>query len=174
MIASRVGDGRGDATVVYTKDPGLGVWQPAAGGVMAFAWLAFLDPVVDVPAVVLDGHDPLGSAAYAADYEEVRTIGSVDSQVRTAEQTAIARFFSRNPVLEYRDALCRYLESEPLGLLPTTRLFARIDAAQVDGLHPDLAAEVRRRLLATLPGHRRSRRRRQPGTLPHPGPGLRS
>ena len=80
---------------------------------------------------MLDGHDPLGSTAYAVDYEEVRTLGSVDSEVRTAEQTAIARFFSRNPVLEYRDALCRYLESEPLGLLPTTRMFARIDAAQL-------------------------------------------
>ena len=131
MIASRVGDGRGDPTVVYDKDPGLGVWQPATGGVMAIAWLAFLDPVVDVPPVVLDGPDPLGSTAYAEDYEEVRMIGSDDSATRTPEQTAIARFFSRNPVLEYRDALCRYLESEPLGLLPTTRLFARIDAAQV-------------------------------------------
>ena len=37
----------------------------------------------------------------------------------------------RNPILEYRDALCRYLDDEPMGLLPTTRLFARIDAAQV-------------------------------------------
>ena len=131
MIASRVGDGRGDPTVVYDKDPGLGVWQPATGGVMAIAWLAFLDPVVDVPPVVLDGPDPLGSTAYAEDYEEVRMIGSDDSATRTPEQTAIARFFSRNPVLDICDALCRYLESEPLGLLPTTRLFARIDAAEV-------------------------------------------
>jgi hypothetical protein len=37
----------------------------------------------------------------------------------------------RNPILEYRDALCRYLDDEAMGLLPTTRLFARIDAAQV-------------------------------------------
>ena len=29
----------------------------------------------------------------------------------------------------YRNALCEYLDAEPLGLLPTTRLFARIDAA---------------------------------------------
>jgi hypothetical protein len=131
MIASRVGDGRGDASVVYSKTPGIGVWQPAPGGVMAIAWLAFLDPVVDVSPVVLDGPDPLGSAAYARDYEEVRTVGSTVPGPRTGEQTAIAQFFARNPVLEYRDALCRYLDAEPLGLLPTTRLFARIDAAQV-------------------------------------------
>ena len=74
MIASRVGDGRGDASVVYSKAPGIGVWQPPATG-MAIAWLAFLRPVVDVPAVALDGPDPVGSAAYAIDYEEVRTMG---------------------------------------------------------------------------------------------------
>ncbi len=131
MIDSRVGDGRGDPSVVYAKAPGAGVWQPPQGGVMAFAWLAFVDPVVDVAPVTLDGPDPLGSAAYAQDYNEVRMVGSVASTTRTQEQTNIARFFAGNPVLTYRDALCRYLDDEPLGLLPTTRLFARIDAAQV-------------------------------------------
>ena len=29
----------------------------------------------------------------------------------------------------YREAVCTLLESEPLGLLPTTRFFARVDAA---------------------------------------------
>jgi hypothetical protein len=127
MIASRVGDGRG-ASVVYSKAPGVGVWQPPASG-MAIAWLAFLKPVVDVPAVQLDGPDPVGSAAYAVDYEEVRTMGASTGSDRTPEQTAIATFFSHNVVSEYRDALCRYLDDHPMGLLPTTRLFARIDAA---------------------------------------------
>jgi hypothetical protein len=127
MIASRVGDGRG-AAVVYSKPAGLGVWQPPATG-MAIAWLAFLRPVVEVPAVPLDGPDLLGSAAYARDYEEVRTMGAATGSARTPEQTAIATFFSHNVVSEYRDALCRYLDQHPLGLVPTTRLFARIDAA---------------------------------------------
>jgi hypothetical protein len=131
MIASRVGDGRNDSSIVYNKAPGIGVWQPPAGGAMAIAWLAYLKPVIDVPAVPLGGPDPLGSAAYAADYEEVRTMGAATGSLRTSEQTAIAQFFMRNPVLEYRDALCRYLDDEPLGLVPTTRLFARIDAAMI-------------------------------------------
>jgi hypothetical protein len=33
------------------------------------------------------------------------------------------------PVLTYRMALCDLLDGEPMGLLPTTRMFARIDAA---------------------------------------------
>ena len=59
----------------------------------------------------------------------MRTLGAVDSAGRSAEQTAVARFFSGNPVPMYRTALCNLLETEPMGLLPTTRLFARIDAA---------------------------------------------
>ena len=174
MIASRVGDGRGDPTVVYDKDPGLGVWQPATGGVMAIAWLAFLDPVVDVPPVVLDGPDPLGSTAYA---DGLRG-GPHDSapstaSVRTAEQTAIARFFSRNPVLEYRDALCRYLESEPLGLLPTTRLFARIDAAQVTAFIQTWRLKYDVGFWRPFQAIAAALDDGNPGTLPHPATGLR-
>jgi hypothetical protein len=131
MIASRVGDGRFDATRVYQKTPGPGVWQPAPGGVMALAWLGFLRPVVDVAPVALDGPDPLGSAAYAADYKEVAAVGSTTSTTRTAEQTAISQFFAPNVNPVYRTAVCDLLDAEPLGLLPTTRLFARIDAAVI-------------------------------------------
>ncbi len=135
MIASRVNDGRFDLTRVYSKTPGVGVWQPgpgapATGGGMALAWLGFLKPVVDVAPVVLDGPDPLTSPAYAADYNEVAAVGSLTSTTRTAEQTAIAQFFA--PALvgaAYRNAVCDVLDAEPMGLLPTTRMFARMDAA---------------------------------------------
>jgi hypothetical protein len=63
---------------------------------MALPWLGFVTPVIDVDPVALDGPDPLGSAAYAGDYAEVRTLGAVDSAGRSAEQTAVARFVSGN------------------------------------------------------------------------------
>ena len=130
MIASRVGDGRFDATRVYQKTPGPGVWQPAPGGVMALAWLGFLRPVVDVAPVALDGHDALTSPEYTADFREVASIGSTTSTTRTAEQTAIAQFFNLPTIsAAYRLAVCDVLAAEPLGLLPTTRLFARMDAS---------------------------------------------
>jgi hypothetical protein len=122
-------DGRNDATRLYSKAPAAGIWQPAPGGAMALPWLGFVTPVVDIQPVTLDGPDPITTPAYAQDYEEVRTLGvKVDSQ-RSDDQTAVALFFSGNPVPMYRTALCTLLEAEPLGLLPTTRLFARIDAS---------------------------------------------
>ncbi|HYH74221.1 MAG TPA: vanadium-dependent haloperoxidase [Nocardioides sp.] len=135
MIASRVGDGRGDPQYVYRKTAALGIWPAVtmAGGMplpgMALPWLGFVDPVVDVDPVALDGPDHYTTPAFAADYEEARTLGSTAGTSRTQAQTDVAVFFSNNPMLMYRNALCDHLGTEPLGLLPTTRLFARIDAA---------------------------------------------
>jgi hypothetical protein len=131
MIASRVGDGRFSSAIVYSKAPAPGIWQPPATG-MALAWLGFLEPVVDIEPVALDGPDPITSAAYAADYREVADIGSMTSTSRTADQTAISQFFGASTIsAAYRTAVCDVLDAEPLGLLPTTRMFARMDAAIV-------------------------------------------
>ncbi len=131
MIASRVDGGLPDPAVVYSKPPAPGVWQPAAGGAMALAGLGFVDPVVDIDPVVLDGPDPLTSADYAQDYNEVREVGDKAATLaaRSEDETAIALFFAANPVSMYRTAVCDLLDAKPLSLLRTTRLFARIDAA---------------------------------------------
>lgn len=161
-------DGRNDLTIQYTKTAALGIWPAQGPGGMALPWLGFVDPVVDVDPVTLDGPDPYDSPAFATDYEEARTLGSIAGTSRTQAQTDIAVFFSNNPMLMYRNALCDFLETEPLGLLPTTRLFARIDAAtattfietwrwkyQVGFWRPDQAVDA-----ALTDGN--------PGTNPHP------
>ncbi|WP_377641016.1 vanadium-dependent haloperoxidase [Oryzobacter terrae] len=129
MIASRAGDGYLDASRVYSKPPGIGVWQPPTGGVMAAAWVGFLRPVVSIAPVVLDGPDAVGTPAYRAHYDEVRLLGSATSTMRTAWQTQTAQFLNYITPLQYRDALCRHLDAEPLSLAATTHLFARLDAA---------------------------------------------
>jgi hypothetical protein len=134
MIASRVDDGRGDASWVYDKEEKAGIWQPVEGGTMAAAWLGFVDPIVHIRKVWLNGPDRLRSAAYAADYDEVRDLGSLTGSDRTQHQTDIAAFFSFNPNAMYRPALCDLLAAEPLGLRRTTRLFAEIDAAVATAL----------------------------------------
>ncbi len=129
VIASRVDDGRGDPSIVYTKTAAPGVWPASGPGGMGAAWLGFVDPLIDVEPVALNGPDALTSPGYAKDYDEVRRLGSATSTERTARQTATALFFVPNAVVTYRDALCRYLDDAPLGLLATTRMFARIDVA---------------------------------------------
>ena len=134
MIASRVGDGRG-AAITYSKNPAPGVWQPPPPpGGMLLPWLGFVDPLVLRRSVRVDGPDPITSAAYAADFNEVKRIGSLVATDRSAHDTETARFFNFNAILQLHEALIRHLEESPLSLPRTARLFAAIDAATADAL----------------------------------------
>ena len=137
---------------------------------MALPWLGFVKPVVDVPPVALDGPDPLTSAAYAKDYDEVRRVGAVDSPVteRTDEETAIARFFSANPVLTYRMALCDLLDgsrwgcSRPPGCSPGSMPRLPTPSSRPGGSSTRSASGDRSR-------RSRARQPRQPATSPQTG-----
>ena len=129
-LSARSGDGFNDTSVVYAKPPGTGVWQPAPGGAMAQAWLGFVRPLVATAPLAVGAPDPVGSAAYATDHEEVRLVGGAVSSERSPDEGDIARFFATfSPLYMYRDALCRLLDAEPMGLASTARLFAAVDAA---------------------------------------------
>jgi hypothetical protein len=135
MITSRADDGRGDAGIVYTAPTPIpaGDWEPPATGMLA-PWLGFVDPLVIGSSVHVNGPDGLRSQAYAADLNEVQTVGAADSEVRTQTQTDIALFFTANPVAQLNLALCDYLEQNPIGLIRTAKLFAVSQAAVADSL----------------------------------------
>ena len=134
MIASRAGDGFGDPSIRYTKNPRPGIWQPEPGTEMLAPWLGSLRPVVLRRLVQVDGPDPLMSAAYAADFNEVRRLGELDSDNRTPAQTATAQFFNSNSATMVGEALVRRLERRPIGLLTTTRIFAAMHASMTDSI----------------------------------------
>ena len=95
MVASRVDDGR-NANIVYTRAPAPGVWQPPPTG-MAVSWLGFVKPLVQRTPITVDGPDPIDSAAYAADFDEVKRLGSANSTERTAAQTRDCPLLQREP-----------------------------------------------------------------------------
>ena len=141
MIESRVDDGRNDASIVYSVPSPIpaGVWAPVpnppvAGGMLA-PWLGFVDPLVVSGPVAVDGPDALGSAAYTADYNEVKDVGVAAgaATTRTETQTQIALFFATsNPVVQLHMALCDYLTANPIGIERTATLFATSEAAVAD------------------------------------------
>src|SRR5215203_2508253 len=130
MVASREDDGR-NTEHLYKKAHKAGIWQPPATG-MAVPWLGFVKPLVLRNTVSVDGPDPIDSAAYATDFNEVKRVGSATSSERTANQTETAKFFGVNPVVQLRLALLDHLVSHPLSLARTTQLFAAVDAATAD------------------------------------------
>lgn len=107
LIATRAGDGWANTTIVYSKAPGIGVWQPAPGGGMAVPWLGFVRPLVlDSPTRIHpNGPDPVTSKRYAEDLAEVMTFGEDDSTARTPAQTATANFFNVNATAQMQVAM---------------------------------------------------------------------
>jgi hypothetical protein len=133
MIASRVDDGRDDLSIVYSRPEVAGVWQPPATGMLA-PWLGFVDPLVLSSIVKVPGPDPLTSASYARDYNEVRRLGSATSSERTAEQTDTALFFNSNSAIMLTEALVRRLHDDPIGVRRTAGLFAAAHGAEADSV----------------------------------------
>jgi len=133
MIASRVDDGRNDASIVYSRTPAPGVWQPPPTGMLA-PWLGFVTPLVLSRIVQVPGPDALTSAAYARDFNQVRRLGSATSTERTAEETDTALFFNSNSAIMLTEAVVRHLRDDPIGVRRTAALFAAAHGAEADSV----------------------------------------
>ncbi|PYK61519.1 MAG: hypothetical protein DME43_02280, partial [Verrucomicrobia bacterium] len=103
MIAARQGDGRfGPSPWVPNYAPGH--WQPLlnADGTQMLdptPWVGGVRPflIQSSSQFRTDGPNALTSDAYAEDFNEVKALGSVNSTVRTPEQTHIAIFWQGAP-----------------------------------------------------------------------------
>ena len=98
---------------------------------MAVPWYGFVDRVVGGRPVVVDGPDPVGSAAYRADLAEVQADGRAGAD---ADKAATATFFNVPGFALYRNALIAYLRAHPQGLSDTTHLFADLDRATAEAM----------------------------------------
>ena len=129
VIASRVDDGRGDPSIVYSAEPGVGVWVDTRP--MAVPWYGFVDRVNGGRPVAVDGPDPVGSPAYRADLAEVQADGRAGAD---ADKAATATFFNVPGFALYRNALIAYLRAHPQSLAATTDLFADLDRATAEAM----------------------------------------
>jgi hypothetical protein len=138
MIASRVGDGRELAgKIVYDRPADPGIWQPAAPATaMAFAHLGFVDLLVLSRRVRVDGPDSLDSAAYAADFNEVKERGSnaPPADAAAERRAATANFFNFNSATMVGSAVIEHLRQEPMGVGRTAFLFAAMHGAMADSI----------------------------------------
>jgi hypothetical protein len=76
----------------------------------------------------------LTSAAYAADVNEVKEIGSIGSAKRTPAQTHAAAFWQTNPGAGYNALARRLVDQHGLDLSDSARLFAMVDLSAADAL----------------------------------------
>jgi PAP2 superfamily len=141
MLSARANDGRfGSFTVVEGADPGEWRLAPPQGptGIVArdpAPWVGNVDPFI-VPHVEMlrtDGPNPLTSAAYADDFNEIKELGSLTSTKRKADQTAAAIFWQDSGAAIWNRVYRSLAASEDLDLVESARLYAMANLAAADG-----------------------------------------
>ena len=118
-----------------------GLWQPAPTG-PAFTHLPNATPFTmeSITQFAVPRHPELNSARYAADYEEVRLIGRIDSATRTAAQTETAKLWAAfqitptNLMFVWNHVVRDVTLSRNLSLLESARLYAFVNATINDSL----------------------------------------
>ena len=110
ILAWRATDGFSDPVVPFTGAGAiLGQWESATGTSMAAGNIAFTAPFVLTSNTQFQSAFPrpwttLASPEYAADYNEVATIGVKSGSSRTLDQTHIAFFFNGYATNDYIEA----------------------------------------------------------------------
>jgi hypothetical protein len=142
MIAAREGDGRfGPSPLVVTNEAGR--FQPLLNPdetqmLDPTPWVGGVRPFMIESASQFrtDGPRALSSADWAADFNEVKVLGSENSTVRTPEQTHIALWWQSNggPTVLW-NAVARDLVSEPqygVDTADSALLFAKLNLSGAD------------------------------------------
>ena len=102
VVAARATDGANGTPAVFTPGVGPGEYQltPPAFAPAGFTQTSHVTPFVLESASQFRPPAPpaLTSARYAADFSEVHSLGRLNSTARTADETAIGKFWGAAPV----------------------------------------------------------------------------
>jgi hypothetical protein len=142
MIAAREGDGRFGPSP-WVASTAVGHWQPLVNpdGAQILdpaAWVAGVRPFLleSSSQFRTNGPNAFTSSAWAADFNEVKALGSEKSSVRTPEQTHIALWWQSDggPTVQW-NGTARQLVDNPdygVGIDDSALLFAKLNLAGAD------------------------------------------
>jgi hypothetical protein len=140
LLAARQGDGRFGASP-WVPNLAPGHWQPLLnpdGTPMLdpTAWVGGVRPfLLQSPSQFRTaGPQLLASAAYAAELDEVKALGSLNSVVRTPDQTHIALYWQSagGPALLWNDVASDLVENGSMGIADGARLLGMLNLAGAD------------------------------------------
>lgn len=136
LINARANDGL-LANVSYTPPVGPGFYQrtPPAFAAPLTPWLGQMVPfTMTGPAQFFpdEGPTPLDSQQWIDDYNETRTLGAINSTVRTPQQTEIGLFWTEHTGQQYARAFRKLATDQGLSTSDTARLMAMLWAGYAD------------------------------------------
>ncbi len=135
MIAARTGDGRfGPFRFPVGTEPG--VWRPVLPAFVndPAAWVAQVKPfLTESPAQFRSrGPNPLDSRRYAREFAEVKSVGSLGSSTRTADQTDMARFWAEHALAMWSRVFRQLSAGHALSTADSARFFAMLNLTAAD------------------------------------------
>ena len=146
VLSWRDADGLNPPGAPFRGSTVVGQWRPTPPGFapMLVPTMAVMTPFVIQSAsdFELPGPPPLASAEYAADVNEVQSVGAAGSTTRTADQTESARFWGGTAGGFWNRAAAAASRQRNLTLSENARLFALLNIAQADALIVTWAAKV--------------------------------
>jgi hypothetical protein len=135
IIALRANDGSATAATPYTPGSDPGDYQPTGPVVLLPGWANVTPFAIASPGQFIgNGPHSLVSDAYTADYNEVKDYGSATSAVRSAEQTAEAKFWIENPPTVFNRVAQREIANQGLDLWESAQGMALTQIALADAL----------------------------------------
>jgi hypothetical protein len=144
MIARRVGDGSSPLTISPVGLPLAGVWQltlptgcaATATGGSFYNWQNVTPfGIPSVEAYLLPAPPAITSNLFAKGYNEVKTVGVVNSTERPADRSDVARFYAASsPAYVFNLAARQVSEAKHLSLSENARALALLNMASSDSL----------------------------------------
>ena len=134
MLDSRVGDGRFGPTQ-WDGSSGVGKWQPLTPTALdPTPWVGAVKPFLiqsssqfrSVPPPALD------SAQWAADFNEVKSLGRATGSTRTEAQTYIAKWWQSAPGLSWNEVARQLIARNDLDAADAARLLALQNLSAAD------------------------------------------
>jgi hypothetical protein len=141
ITAWRANDGTAVPSPPWSLPTFPGLWQPTSATGAQLAHFGTFTPFALLTSTqYLPGPPPtLTSERYAADFEEVRLLGSATSTLRTDEQTQTAKLFasvgnSTTHFAAWNNVARDMAKQSHWSLIDTARLFALLNASVFDGV----------------------------------------
>jgi hypothetical protein len=136
MLLLRANDGLDSIVPYVQRPPGPGVYEPTPPPTPLGTRLPHVLPLALEHASQFRPNGPpaLRSREYARDFNEVKHLGRLDSSVRSAEETAVARFWTDHDLPQWNRNLLRLADARGLTAVETARLLAMAHVAGGDAM----------------------------------------
>lgn len=162
MLAARSNDGWNVTPPAYTLPATPGNWQPTSTAA-TFTHYPSVLPFAITSATQFAPNPPpsMTSAQYAADLNELKEIGSVNSLTRTADQTQVARLWANintptNFLLVWNNVARTVSVAREITTVERARLFALTNIALHDALQTTFASKFQHGLWRPITAIRRA------------------